>query len=90
MNLYYSDNISWQLLDNKVYVIDEITKKIYILDRVGKDFWMLVKNNSFEETVIILSKKYNVSLDIIIKDLDEFKDNLLSSKLLIKGDNYNE
>ena len=25
--IYYSKNISWQLIDNQIFIIDEVTKK---------------------------------------------------------------
>lgn len=87
MEIYYSNHISWQLLDNKVYIIDEITLKIYSLQDVAKDFWILIKDNhSFKKIINILSERYNISNDILISDMNEFRDSLVSEKLLVKGD----
>lgn len=83
MKICYSDHISWQLLDNVIYIIDEITRETYSLQEVAKDFWLQVKDNqSIEKIVEILAVKYNVSTDVITSDINEFKNSLLSKKLV--------
>lgn len=87
MKIYYSKNISWQLIDNQILIIDEISKKEFVLKEIGKEFWILIKSHHlFKEIVKILSERYNVANDIIISDMKEFTDDLISKKLLTKGE----
>lgn len=87
MKIYYSNCISWQLLVDKVYIINEKTKEIHVLADTAKDFWILIKNNhSLEEILKILSDKYSVSIEILENDMYAFKDDLLSKNLIIEGE----
>lgn len=87
MQLQYSKHISWQLLNNKVYIIDEITEKVYELENAAKDFWTSIETiNSLDEIIESLSKIYNVSKDILMRDMTIFTNNLISQKLVVKGD----
>ncbi|MBU5310667.1 PqqD family protein [Tissierella carlieri] len=91
MKIYYSKNISWQLIDNQIFIIDEVTKKEFTLKEIGKEFWILIKShNLYKEIVEILSEQYDVANDIITSDLKEFVEDLISKKLLTKGEDCYE
>lgn len=87
MKINYSNHISWQLLNNEIYIIDEITQKIYILTDVAKEFWILINGGyTVEEIINILIKIYKVSEKIIKNDINDFKDILISKKLITEGE----
>lgn len=87
MKVFFSKHISWQRLNNTVYIIDEITKKRFLLTGVAEDIWLLIKEDyPFIDIVNTLSKKYNVSEDVLVADTNVFIENLYNENLLTKGD----
>lgn len=90
IKIYYAKNVSWQQLDNIVYIVDEITKKHFILKDIGKKIWILIDYNfSYNEIIDKLSNEYNVSKEILLHDMKDFINDLVSKNLLIvEGDNY--
>lgn len=62
----YSENISWVLLIDEVFIFDEITNELYLLKGIMKDFWLLLsKTESFNEITTMLATKYNENAENI-------------------------
>ncbi len=87
MTIEYSNSISWQILDNVVYIIDELTNIVYKLTDVAKEIWQCVNRfNSLNEISDYLFKLYKVPKEVLNDDINELIENLISVKLLKKGE----
>lgn len=67
MNNYYdvkyADYISWTLLDNEVFVFNEVDDSISLLRGIQKEFWLLLeKDTKLTEIISVLSAKYDMEL----------------------------
>ena len=72
MNLYYTSNISWQLIDQKVYIINELTTKMLVFENILKEFRIRInKYSNFNLIVNDLHELYNVDIHILKEDLIE-------------------
>lgn len=82
--IHYSENISWTLFDNEVFVFNEITNELSLLKGIIKDFWMLLsKTNDFDEITTILAKEYSKNADIINVKLLKKISELANKNLII-------
>lgn len=91
MGIYYSKHISWQLIEETIYIVDENTCKIYSLKNVAKDIWLAIRDiSSVNEIMDVVSERYNISKDIFISDMNDFIKSLISTNLLIQGGCYGE
>ncbi len=59
MKIKYSNKISWQLFQDKVFVINEVTHKQYTFDGIYKWFWLQLKDEILLENIV---KKIHLSV----------------------------
>lgn len=86
MNKYYicSKEISWQLIGNVIYIFNEKTDEVHTLKKSAVDFWIWInKDMSLLDTVNILEKKYNVSKEILTRDILSFVESLTTKNVLL-------
>lgn len=84
MILNYSKHISWQVIGDIVFIINEPTKENYSLNGASKEFWLLINGNiDLTEMYEELQTKYSVPKNIIEEDFSETISYLLSEGLLI-------
>lgn len=70
MKLFYSDAVSWTKLGNFVFVINESTNTLYKFEGALKEFWIILESYSdFSDVAQHLLTKYNVTRNVIEKDL---------------------
>ncbi len=79
MQLSYSLNLSWQIVDDILYIVDERDLSTYTLEEVGKDFWLLIgRFHDFEEILKALLQDYEgVDEKILRKDVTSLLDLLI-------------
>ncbi|XCP85245.1 PqqD family protein [Roseburia hominis] len=68
----YAATISWQVLDDEVYIINEKNKRVYVLDNSAKDFWLAIEKRSLDKICQALCAQYCADADCIRADLHDF------------------
>lgn len=82
----YSRNISWQDINNVIYIFNEINNKMCYLEDVSRQIWLMINRKmSIESMINNLSKTYNQSLDLIQEDLLLFLQELKEMELINYG-----
>lgn len=83
----YSENISWTLFDDEVFVFNEITNEIFLLKGIMKDFWLLLSmTENFDEINIMLAKKYGEDIvDISVKMIQKIRKMLNKNLIVMEG-----
>ncbi|WP_338547143.1 PqqD family peptide modification chaperone [Emergencia sp. JLR.KK010] len=67
----YSKNISWQDIDDTVFIIEEKTNRRYRLDDTARDIWLLL-NNTVDNICCSMNEKYSdVDEEIILNDVSD-------------------
>lgn len=82
----YSRNISWQDINNVIYIFNEINNKMFYLEDVSRNIWLMINRKmSIENMINNLSETYNQSLDIMQEDLLLFLQELKEMELVDYG-----
>ncbi len=82
----YSRNISWQDINNVIYIFNEINNKMCYLEDVSRQIWLMINRKmSIESMINNLSETYNQSLDLIQEDLLLFLQELKEMELINYG-----
>ena len=82
------DDISWQIYGNAVYIRKESNEKLYVLEGTSLEIWeLLTGQGTFEDIVHFMLKKYDVSSDELVVDLNDVIE-LLIKKDIIFETNY--
>lgn len=85
----YSKNISWTVLDDEVFIFNEITNELSLLKGIMKDFWLLLSNTeSFDEIITILTTEYTEENTEIISNRILRKIKELVNKNLITTEEF--
>ena len=80
-------SLSWQHIDNNVYIIDHQNNEIYKLIDVGKHIWLEIDGRkNIEQIAFTLIQIYDVSLQELSKDIHYFLDYLNMLELVLKSD----
>ncbi|CYT87051.1 MULTISPECIES: PqqD family protein [Streptococcus] len=80
----FSNNISWQKINDYIYIVNESTGQIYYLDHISKYIWEAI-DNSIEISSVIqeLSDTYNLNNAQLNKDVFSFLIELQKEGLLL-------
>ncbi|NQJ68773.1 PqqD family protein [Streptococcus suis] len=80
----FSNNISWQKINDYIYIVNESTGQIYYLDYISKYIWEAI-DNSIEISSVIqeLSDTYNLNNEQLNKDVFSFLRELQKEGLLL-------
>ncbi|HEL1906887.1 TPA: PqqD family protein [Streptococcus suis] len=80
----FSNNISWQKINDYIYIVNESTGQIYYLDHINKYIWEAI-DNSIEISSVIqeLSDTYNLNNAQLNKDVFSFLIELQKEGLLL-------
>lgn len=66
----YTKNSSWVLIDDEIFVFDEIINKLYVYRKLAKDIWLLI------------GKEHNISNIIFqLKDKNQYNDDMMEMKV---------
>lgn len=83
-----SKNISWQKLDNEIYIVDERIGKVYCLNGTGSIIWSyILKNISSEDFSLLISKKFNIDIDKVKNDSKLFIQDMINKGFLVEVTN---
>lgn len=83
-----SKNISWQKLDNEIYIVDERLGKVYGLNGTGSIIWnYILKHISDEDYSSLISKKFNIDIYKVKADSKIFIKNMISKGFLVEVNN---
>lgn len=83
-NIYYTNNISWTLLGDEVFIFNEITNEIFLLKDLMKDFWLTIQGTqNFNEILNILKIKYENDSHFDEEVIFNKIKNLSNNKLII-------
>ena len=76
--------ISWQILDDKLLIKNEIDESYYEFEETGYEIinMILYEETNIRLIVERLSKIYNVDYDVLLSDVEEFINNLVKDKLV--------
>lgn len=81
-----SNSLAWQVeqTNNYVYIIDLANQQIYKFNDVAGDIWKLIcdKKNR-DEIYKEISLVYNVDINEVKEDIDDFITELLESNLIV-------
>lgn len=73
MKISISKNISWQIYDNIVYILDERTDTMSILENEGFFFWkFMLENGDINYIIKNIVAIYNISEKQARKDITSF------------------
>lgn len=80
----FSNNISWQKINDYIYIVNESTGQIYYLDHISKYIWEAI-DNSIEISNVIqeLSDTCNLNNAQLNKDVFSFLIELQKEGLLL-------
>jgi len=84
VKFYFCNNISWQSIGEKLYVIDEVSLKVYTFENVGKLFIERIQENKFCEIVEEISSLYKADYHIVYNDMVDFVNDLIEVKILTR------
>lgn len=60
--IYYSKNISWQVVDDELYIFEEISGKLYLYTGIQKDFWLMIsKENNLNKLINFIEEYYKIN-----------------------------
>lgn len=77
MRFKISKNISWQIYEEAVYILDERTDTMNKLEDAGYWFWKYMQQNPEREYISVqLAKVYTIPRSEIEKDMDSFIEEL--------------
>lgn len=83
-NILYPKSISWTLLNDNMFVFDEITNNTYLLKGLSRDFWLLIEeNNIFPDIVKMLSEKRDIEYSVMENDIVQLTKKLVKNNLII-------
>lgn len=79
--------MSWQTLESTLYLFDERDKtgEMYEIDGVAKEMCLALVStdyNSHKEIADLISNKYNVDVEQVLADLEEYVNSLLKTGLI--------
>ena len=82
--LTYADRISWGIIENEVFIFDELTGEIFLLKGNEKELWLLIRNGeSLSNLVGFMKKNQNVNEDKVLKIIGKLQRwNLIARKLM--------
>jgi len=82
--LIFNKWVSWQLIENSIYVFDERTNQLYGFDSTAKEIWTAIYMNMYVHEVInyVCSLYPNVEAEIIKYDVTTHIDNLIELELI--------
>jgi len=79
----YTNNISWGIIGDEVFVFNEENDKIYLLKGIEKDIWLLLRNQSYVRTIIQqLSNSSNIDEIVVEANVFISINKLIKTKLL--------
>jgi len=83
MHLYKSPTISWQVMGDFIYILEEMRSELHILDSVAKDIWLKINGlDTVEEIAAIIAKEYDQPYEVVLTDVKDFVDDLLTKSLI--------
>ena len=83
MKYIFCENISWQIYDDFVYIVNEITRQKIVLNNTAKEIWCGISSGlSLEENENKLLKKYDVKQEIIHRDINKIYSDLVKRNIL--------
>lgn len=83
-NILYPKSISWTLLNDNMFIFDEITNNTYLLKGLSRDFWLLIEeNNIFQDIVKMLSEKRDIEYSVMENDIVQLTKKLVKNNLII-------
>ncbi len=72
-----------QEVDDEIVLLDSLSENYFGLDEVGASFWRAMqKEDSLESVLDVLLNEYDVSRDILLKDLEIFLHKLQENNLI--------
>jgi len=67
---FYSPHIAWQLIDDTVYISNEIDSSFYALDNISKVVWLMIgEGKTINDIIINISSTYNIDNKIVEDDV---------------------
>lgn len=83
-NLRYSPNISWQVLNDKIYIINEDTLDSFFLEDVSMRMWALIgRGLSVGEILKTIGREYDVDMCTLKSDIFELIQELLENDIVL-------
>lgn len=80
----YSENISWGIIDEEVFVFDEMSRNIYLFRGLEKEIWLLLENHKKIDNINVLRYNHN------IEDIIHFIERLVKWNLIKMECGYEE
>lgn len=85
----YAPYISFNIMNKKVYIIDERASTVFSLEGVAKEVWKLCdKNIDLESIVKHIAKIYQMSSEEISKDIQDLVLEFNKLELIMDDSNY--
>ena len=86
-NIRYSENISWTMLGDEVFIFNEITNEIFLLKGLMRDFWLLLlKYHNINEIISLLVFQNKCDLNSIESNISMKLELYKEKKLIIWDD----
>ncbi len=82
----FQNSISWTTFNEKMYIINEKNMNSLIIEGIGVEFINIALNNStsssMDENLLRLSKRYEISKDILQNDYKEYICQLIENGII--------
>lgn len=83
-NISYSQNISWNLIKDNLFVFEEITNQTYLLKGLSREYWILIQhNNDLRDIIKTLAEFSNKEYSVIENDVIQITNRFVKNNLLI-------
>ena len=79
-------NVSWQSIDNELYVFNEKNGEMFQLDNVSKEIFIgILSHKTIEQIADEIVQKFHVEQVIVYRDILEFCQDLLKQGLIMEA-----
>lgn len=79
----FSDNISWQKMNDYIYIVNEYTGAVYYLNQISKYLWeAIAESMDIEIAIQQLSANYQIDIFQLENDVKNFLAELQKEGLL--------
>lgn len=84
----FGNNISWQVLDCNLYIIDERDSREFILNSITMKICLaLIKGESISKIAKDIASEYFIDENWILGEIKKLIDDLLQASIFVEGNN---
>lgn len=83
MKIRPSARVSWQIYENKVYILDETDETMTLLDNAGFQFWIIMLTTPrYSDVLLKLKSVFIFESERMVEELKSFVDELVKNGII--------